>query len=663
MEEKILFKCAACEQKYSINTKYAGKQMDCPACKKKMVVPVVLETEYLENLKHHYNLGLYYNSERNYEKAIVECYKAIELFPGYLGDVTREYITLSYGIRADSYRAMEEHEKSIADYTKAIEMTAQKNKAQFHWNRGDVYYEQGDCQKAIDDYDKAIDISPEFLSESPSRAEFYEKIKEIDNEIPKTIHIEEVTTPKDVRHIMVGLDFGTSSTKVLYRDYEKGARGEVFPIFFTHDIPKYSEFLLPSVVSFYNDRLFFGKEPLPDKDSFLSLKSCLGCLGGAFQDTCPQNKKRKDCIQIENDNKESFSKKFLAALYLAYVVNEVYKVLDAKYGKEFDLKLICNMGIPVAYYQNPECKKLFSDIFASAEYMKGNIRQGIFTQEALQHCLQAFSDIKEIPDNQKNTNVLEETYAPIFSDLLQPSYQGAGKHVIVDVGAGTTDIVVFDFPEINFKNGLPVIPTLDPESFSVGGDNIDEKILRNFENDECFQNNRNSLLYAIRTAKHNAEKNNNFNFELEGESYSVDIKKYKKASSEVADKIYESYRATAYKAYQKRKKESEWEKMTLYRIGGGSQIQSISNILKTPLPLNYKDMVLNLGNLEAPEELKADSGYDLSWVTENYSFFSVAFGLTLFPQTWPKIIPSNEVKPLKKPEKVARPDRDELYPK
>jgi tetratricopeptide (TPR) repeat protein len=120
-----------------------------------------------ENFAIYYNKrGLAYERQEEYQKAIDEYNKAIELDP--------EYVNPYYNL-GNAYRDLKKYLKSIDNYTKAIELDPE-----FAWpynNRGQVYERHEEYQKAIDDYTRAIEISPD-AKPYRNRANVYEKLEE-----------------------------------------------------------------------------------------------------------------------------------------------------------------------------------------------------------------------------------------------------------------------------------------------------------------------------------------------------------------------------------------------------------------------------------------------------------------------------------------------------
>ena len=89
--------------------------------------------------------------QRNYEGAIEEYSKAIEINPDYVH---------AYNNRGNIYRRQGEYEKAIEDFSQAIRINP--DYAWAYNNRGSTYSRQGEYEKAIEDYSQAIRIKPDY---------------------------------------------------------------------------------------------------------------------------------------------------------------------------------------------------------------------------------------------------------------------------------------------------------------------------------------------------------------------------------------------------------------------------------------------------------------------------------------------------------------------
>jgi tetratricopeptide (TPR) repeat protein len=94
------------------------------------------------------NRGNTYARLNEQERAIEDYSKAIELNPNFAD---------AYNNRGSAYAGLNEHRRAIEDYNKAIELNP--NYAKAYYNRGTAYYGLNEHEQAIEDYNKAIALS------------------------------------------------------------------------------------------------------------------------------------------------------------------------------------------------------------------------------------------------------------------------------------------------------------------------------------------------------------------------------------------------------------------------------------------------------------------------------------------------------------------------
>lgn len=97
----------------------------------------------------YHNRGLCYNGLEQFEKAIADFNKAIEVSPK---------MASYYNSRAFARHRKGEHDAALKDYDTAISMNDED--PAFLSNRGILYRDMGQYQKALDDFEQAIKLSP-----------------------------------------------------------------------------------------------------------------------------------------------------------------------------------------------------------------------------------------------------------------------------------------------------------------------------------------------------------------------------------------------------------------------------------------------------------------------------------------------------------------------
>ncbi len=96
------------------------------------------------------NRGIAYFNQGDYQQAIADLTKAIELDSKYVA---------AYNNRGIAYYNQGDYQQAIADLTKTIELDPKD--AATYYNRGTAYYNQDDYQQAIADLTKAIELDPQ----------------------------------------------------------------------------------------------------------------------------------------------------------------------------------------------------------------------------------------------------------------------------------------------------------------------------------------------------------------------------------------------------------------------------------------------------------------------------------------------------------------------
>jgi tetratricopeptide (TPR) repeat protein len=120
------------------------------------------ENRGVEDAVACYILGSQFDSEGNYEEAIRNYSRAIEMNSQYLDP---------YKDRAYLYHSNREYDAAVHDYSKAIELDAQNS--DLYCNRGIAFHNQKELDLAISDYDKAIGLNPKITQAYFGRGNAY----------------------------------------------------------------------------------------------------------------------------------------------------------------------------------------------------------------------------------------------------------------------------------------------------------------------------------------------------------------------------------------------------------------------------------------------------------------------------------------------------------
>jgi tetratricopeptide (TPR) repeat protein len=109
----------------------------------------------------YYNRGLAYADKKQYDKAIEDYNRAIELDPQYAS---------AYRSRGSAYRIKKDYNEAVTDYDKAIELNPS---ASVYNGRGFTFLEWGKYTEAEKDIRKALELDPNHLPAITSLSELY----------------------------------------------------------------------------------------------------------------------------------------------------------------------------------------------------------------------------------------------------------------------------------------------------------------------------------------------------------------------------------------------------------------------------------------------------------------------------------------------------------
>ena len=129
----------------------------------------MITVPYLQDHIFYNNRGIDYGEKGEYDLAIEDFTKAIELKPDY---------EIAYNNRGAVYRAKGEHDLAIKDCNEAIQL--KQDYAEPYSNRGAAYRNKGDYDCAIKDYDMAIKLKPSFVEAYYNRGLAYHEKSELD---------------------------------------------------------------------------------------------------------------------------------------------------------------------------------------------------------------------------------------------------------------------------------------------------------------------------------------------------------------------------------------------------------------------------------------------------------------------------------------------------
>lgn len=417
---------------------------------------------------------------------------------------------------------------------------------------------------------------------------------------PAPAHPEPIVRRRDgPRPITIGLDFGTHSTKIVLR-----SRGSESASLLRIDKPQqgYPSFASPSLVKVIDNKVCFGSKALEITGGKLYRSLKVQLLPPDGEDGCaPVFPSR-------------LTPDLLVAWYLSWVLNRIRLALQ-KYYPHAAPRLYLNVAAPMNHIENESLKTRYLGIIQAAwESVFGQdpfpVQQGTSVTELCPR----FKDWleKEVPGRETRTfEILPETVAPIVSLSFDPRMD-PGMYMIVDMGAGTTELSVNHVEEAGADQR---VLCYEDESFRFGGDNF-----------EWLENSC-------------------------GDGSSLREEKCR-----LVERFTQHFRRTWGTGYQKDgmnpAPRDKWRRFRALLTGGGAHRPEIERAIRNALPMTPWPI----------GELYYHAGWHeptaIDWTSEgdkqSSSLLAVAHGLSVPRQQWPVFFVPGEVEVQEAPEATER---------
>ena len=430
------------------------------------------------------------------------------------------------------------------------------------------------------------------------------------------------------RNLIIGIDFGTSTTKVVWHDTSND----------DYEVMKWDSgrqgidaALLPSELAVHDGRVYLGFDGARIPNPSLRIpwiKICVLCeVNPSVCRQCGHAKSRGK-ISVRHDR--VVSARTLACALLSWVFSQVEKAVRKQFPGE-TLHLTWNVGCPIDHMDKTHALRSY-ETMAQAAWELRDLATNPMPLEGLGQFEQRLASCKIPPPEHRTVYVRPETHAGIMA-FLQSPHADEETYVLVDVGAGTTDVSMFIHGRNRSEAGAPFNSNyLGDGTAAVGGDDVDRDL---------------AARWGIDTATAKRRKENR-------ETVPADLRSIQR--------IYEHYRGVCSRVPLDRMLIAPANlRFELFTFGGGSRLTVLHGILKKNLPHGLT--VKRFQKITPPKTLRTFPGS-----AENYDLLAVACGLSSSVLDWDRITPRTEVKPIEMPKSHAgssrvRPDRDELYPK
>lgn len=254
----------------------------------------------------------------------------------------------------------------------------------------------------------------------------------------------------------LGIDFGTSFTKVCFRDIGRN-RSEV--VTFSDELANLDEALLPTKIGILPDGTLLAglttqewkalEQPIQTSVEFIKMRL-------ADLDISQENERWRLEHLPELDRPETVEN--LCAYYLSRVIARAQSWIRRNKPdlvKNQKIEWSANVGVPVEYYDSPAIAR-FQTVLSLAWLLSNEPQTELLTFETLGNCLKQLRS--RIEQNTTDCHAIPEISAAVWSFLNSREAQ-EGFYVFFDVGCGTLDGVSFRYwrfegePNVDFYSG------------------------------------------------------------------------------------------------------------------------------------------------------------------------------------------------------------------
>jgi len=461
----------------------------------------------------------------------------------------------------------------------------------------------------------------------------------------------------------VGIDFGTSGTKLAIRDLTDSRRGPILVDFGT-DTPGLVRFAIPSLVSV--------------EGGFICVAESAARAGanGSRQVWSPKRLLLHGDLELDTAYPALISSSFLdegwrspptpaeffAALFLAEVIGRANQIVnDLADGADF--KVFYNLDVPMAALDQSKGERRFQRALDAALLLSGKGPKRIPVENAVDRWCEALLHLRRHPPAEEDrvAFLVPEAQAVMHGMGTALRLENGARYVVFDVGAGTTDIGVFCYNRLPNKT---VVGYFAADSAPWGCDSIDELIRT-----EPARNPRSpgelsrEDAAAIRLATVNGHIPGKGNGPADPALYSAEVDA---AAAKVAREVFDHYSKAVFpEAYSKEKNTEVWAVLNTLVVGGGSLLPVVrTGLWKSPRPEHFRVASVSLSERERCEVIGAGNDPPAG---DELIFLFPAIGLSHLGPEMDDLIPPSRLEPLGPPPKQPTGryafDADELYSK
>lgn len=247
--------------------------------------------------------------------------------------------------------------------------------------------------------------------------------------------------------VQVGLDFGTSSTKVMW--YRTDVADHMpRTADFGHGLQGYPAYALPSLASFdARGTLLIGDGAVsslpPDRLPFALSRFKMLVAGDAdatYRDAHTRTLFAEHVRQALGDE-ERCTPEMLTVVFLAFAMRRVRRHIEQVLARS-DIEANFNTCVPVDQRENNAVYTAFQRIVGAAQRLEAKAKDGESARAWLERAGEALA-LGEVPPEERRLHLVPEAVAGTAA-YVGSLRRESGIHALVDIGSGTTDVSIFN---------------------------------------------------------------------------------------------------------------------------------------------------------------------------------------------------------------------------
>lgn len=470
--------------------------------------------------------------------------------------------------------------------------------------------------------------------------------------------------PKDRIDINIGLDLGTSNTKLVWRYREKS-----YPVCFGSDPDSITSYLYPSVVYFDGISLQTGFDANCDDNwrvqfNITNFKVCIACNNNPNSkckiEWCTLTKWNLDLFQREIRGSEV---SFITTYYLASVLSRARRLIltafEERYGlvNSDNIRWSINLAVPNRYMKYPNITGEYK-LALKAGWLMSRPLSRLMKKSSARLMMSCYLYSKQLASNQEmDCFVIPETVAQVTS-FIRSKNTSDGLYALIDIGAGTVDVSVFriyspyneprqlaDYATSVLNTGSAFIESLAFYWFSPR-DWYPES--GKIESDVSKQSAENKLRNALRLIKENNEHNQ--------PDYTIiqtsDLRQSLEVSSgRIKCRVHDLLKKVFKEAYRYETNINTWKELRIIFGGGGARSPHYKEASVEAFSIDYEGRklqpsVIDFNRLD--DFLAGGLGH------KHLDRFAVAYGLSLSEIELLKYFSDETIQPLRPHQQTDR---------